>query len=215
MCVSILSCCGCAVGRRREISDETTTQVQTEKIAVEAFSFDARLYRENKPTSFKLEIYSTDTLLGLSGRGYLGKGALRGRLDTDSLDIYFPASNEYVHESLVNLITRSECTFPINDLEIISLIKQRPDSLTENLNVEANYDDEKKPEFMITASGCVWSLKLIYDLRNDDWRIREFYFDNGSDLRLRGIRDKYKPDAKVKPIRFDPAPPPDAVVIHP
>jgi len=211
----LLYLCGCSGGARVPVSDESPDKLQSVKIGAEAFSFNARLYRKNKPTSFKLEVYSTDTLLGLSGRGYLGKGALRGRLSSDSLELFFPASNEYMHESLVDLIAGASCKFPIANLEIISLIRQLPDSLSEGLSVEADHGNPKRPEFTITAPDCDWSLRLVYDQKESGWRIREFYFDDGHDLRLRGIRDKYKPDAKVKPSRFHPNPPADAVRIHP
>jgi hypothetical protein len=177
------------------------------------------MFREGKPTTFKLELYQTDTLLGMSGRGYLGKGALKGWLDSDSLKIYFPHTRELVYESLPDLIAGSDCPLPLAQFDVLSLLRTLPDSVeqVEGFAVTSDYDDEKKPEFLLesTLEDCPWQLELIYDHKDNGWRIRRFEFDDGRGLRLRGERGRYKDDARVPLNRFEITIPDDAVRISP
>ena len=143
----------------------------------------------------------------------MGKAALRGRLTADSLEIYFPASREYVSEALAELLATSACPFPLAELNILSLFHNLPDSLsfTGNLHVISNYDKASRPAFVIHAEGCSWQVKLVYDLRKTGWRVREFSFTDGDRISLRGKREKYRASAKIKTRRFEVAPPPEAL----
>jgi hypothetical protein len=177
------------------------------------------MFREGKPTTFKLELYRTDTLVGMSGRGYLGKGALKGWITGDSLKVYFPSTNEYVYESLVEVVERSDCPLPLAQFDVLSLLTTLPDSAVspDAFTVIPDYDDEKKPRFLLesTSTDCPWQLELDYDLKDDRWRIRRFEFDDGKNLRVRGERDRYKSDAEVPLNRFEFAISSDAVRIEP
>jgi len=208
---------GCSGPGHGYVSDESGSKQIEKKIEVEAYSFNARLRRDGKPTTFKLEVYVTDTLLGLSGRGYLGKGALKGWLRDDSLALYFPATGEYVSESLSDLISVSDCPIPIATLNAVSLFRTLPDSiaLADGLEVLSNYKKPDRPEFVITAADCLWQFIITYDLHKNKWRVREFEFTDGATNRLTAERDRHKSRAFVKASRFDPTPPDGAHRIRP
>ena len=189
------------------------------KIQAEAYSFNARLRRQGKPTTFKLEVYQTDTLLGLSGRGYLGKGALKGWLTADSIKVYFPTTKELVYEPLGALVNSERCGLPLEGLNVLNLFSQLPDSILADtrLMVNADYAKPKRPAFLIEPvdGECAWRLNLTYDRKKPGWRIRRFEFDDGAGNTLRGIRERYRAEAKVALKRFLPRLAPDAVRIVP
>ncbi len=213
--IALLSACG-GPGRP---STETSRpkEVSGDRVRVEAYSFNSKLTRGNKPTTLKLEVYQTDSLLGLSGKGYLGKGALKGRLTADSLEVYFPSTKEYVYESLDNLLSTGDCPLPLADMNILSLFSNLPDSISlgPSLRVRANYKDRDRPVFDISKANCPWKIHLVYDLKDRGWRIREFDIRDGKETRLRGRIDKYKSSATVKASRLSVTPPPGAVQVSP
>lgn len=211
-----LGCAGSRGRGRGTHAGKESPQV-SEKMLAEAYSFQARLHSAGKPVSFRLEIYQTDSLLGLSGRGYLGKGALKGRLTSDSIEVYFPSTKEYLYEALADLISGSECPLPLARLDVISLFYNLADSVkfSQDIRVVANHKDAKRPEYIIYADGCAWQLELRYDKRKTGWRIRDFTFTDGKDIRLSGRRSKYKAKANIKRKRFEVVLPSDAVRIRP
>lgn len=213
--IGLPAACG---GPRYRVAEAPSSDSDSEeRVQVEAYSFNSRLWREGKPTTFKLEVYQTDTLLGLSGKGYLGKGALKGRLTADSLEIYFPSSNEYVYEALRNLLSGGECTVPLADMNILTLFSNLPDSiaLDPSLRIKADYEDADRPEFFVTQENCPWEIYVEYDLEDPGWRIREFEFTDGKETRLRGRIDRYKSATSVKIGRMTVTPPPGAVRVSP
>jgi len=219
--LSVFLCAGMAVllsgcyatGKR---SLEQSAEV---KIVAEAYSFNARLWRDGKPTTFKLELYQTDSLIGLSGRGYLGKGALRGWVRSDSIKVYFPSTNELLYESLDALVGASSCPLPLASLDLLALMSKPPDSiaLEEGLLVDSDYDAGDRARFEIQSSeaGCIWKLALVYRRRDLGWRIDEFDFDNGRGTRLKGSCEQYRARAGVQVSRIEPRPRPDAIRIIP
>ena len=189
------------------------------KITATAYSFNARLWRDGKPTTFKLELYQTDSILGLAGRGYLGKGALKGWLRSDSIKVYFPSTDEYLYESLADLAATSTCPLPLAGLDILQLLSTLPDSLTygADLAVSSDYSDENRPRFRVSAAdtACQWLVEIRYDRHESSWRVRQFEFDNGRDIRLRAVRERHRSRAAVPAERFEVALPPGAARIIP
>lgn len=174
------------------------------EVKVEAYLFDARLHRNNKPTSVRLEFYHTDSVIAIAGRGYLGKGALRGRLTADSLEVYFPSTDEYLLETVATVLGSIDCSEQLPEISLLSLFSQLPDSALSGsgLNILSNFDDEQHPEYFIAAEGCPWQIYLVYAQHNKGWRIREFRFDDGKGNTLKGKRRTYKREAKVKASKF-------------
>lgn len=184
------------------------------KIKAEAYSFNARLRRNGKPTSFKLEVYQTDTILGLSGRGYLGKGALRGWLRSDSIKVYFPSTKELVYDALADLVGSGNCPFALSGISALSVFSGLPDSASigSELDIIADHTNAKRPKFVIRPkrSDCSWQLDLVYDRQKPGFRIRKFEFSDGKGTSLKATREKYRAAAKVPLKRFQARTPPEA-----
>jgi len=205
---------GCSTTRKRSLD-----QFAEVRITAEAYSFNARLWRDGKPTTFKLELYQTDSLIGLSGRGYLGKGALRGWIRSDSIMVYFPTTNELLYESLDALVAASSCPLSLASLDLIAFMSRPPDSiaLAKGLKVNSDYESEDRARFDVQSiePGCSWKLALVYRHRDLGWRIDEFDFDDGSGTRLKGSCELYRARAGVPLSRFEPRSRPDARRITP
>ena len=187
------------------------------KVKCEAYLFDARVYHDNKYNSFRLEVFYNDSLIGLGGRGYLGKGALKGYITDDSLLVYFPESDEYIREQIVDLFNNSICIDSLSDFDLKALFSQFPDSVISSsiLDIESDYEDEAKPSFKITAESCDWTIDLFYGKQSSGWRLSEFYFDDGADLRLRGRLREFQGDAEIAAGKFRAEIPASAVRIIP
>jgi hypothetical protein len=214
--VALLILAGCSATRKvMPVADESGSNA-TGKIQVEAYLFDAVLKRDGKTTSFRLEMYATDTIVALAGRGYLGKGALRGLMHSRSIQVYFPTSNEFVDEPYASLLSRSECRLELSSFDPVRLMFASPDSLTvdSEIRLVENNRSDKRREYSI-SSHCDWSLSLAYDLRPGGWRPVELSYDDGHGTSLRASRREYQPRAKVKPSRFDFSFPPDASRLEP
>lgn len=196
---------GCGTSRKRDLLPETETQF-SEKITCEAYLFDARITRDKKYNSFRLELYQTDSLIGLSGRGYLGKGALKGWISHDSLLVYFPTVQEYVKEANGDVWKSFKCVDEENQLNLFDLITSLPEDIIPRdkfeLVILKNEDAEK--EYRITKADCDWIITADYDLREKGWRLKEFHISEGEDFELRGKRREYRDEAKIKTGRYTP-----------
>jgi len=205
---------GCSGGPRTPIGEEATPDI---RIRAEAFLFDAQLRRDGKPTSVRLELYYTDSLTGVSGRGYLGKGALKGWLTDDSLKVYFPSSNEYVYDALPSVLAGDSCPGEIPRLPLGGLLVTTPDSIGSlgDIELQSDYSDRDRPSFVLALPDCPWRIDVTYDRHDDGWRVREFYFDDGRATTLKATRRTFKSDARVPLTRFRAPVPPDAFRIIP
>lgn len=217
MCVGVVVtiAAGCGTSRKGgEVSSESG-DLHQEKIVADAYRFNARLRRNGKPTTFKLDFYVTDTLVGIGGRGYLGKGALKGQLTADSIKLYFPASDEYLYEPAYNLLASVECAGELPELNWLDFFHGLPDSLgiSSEFIIDADYKDRSRPKFAISHPGCDWQLGLVYDRVKEGWRIKRISFDDGRNTRLTAKREKFRSMAKVKLARFRFRPKPTSVRI--
>ncbi len=189
------------------------------KIRVEAYLYDAKIRRDGKPTSLRLELYQTDSLVGLSARGYLGKGVLKGRLTADSLEAYFPAGDEYLYESIQDLLKGGACNYEIGNIDFPELLKTLPDRLdlgaTQIARAETENNSDKQPEFVITWPDCRWRLEVSYRLRNNSYRLYTLFFDNGDKITFTARLRAYRPSAKISREKFEPATGPETVRITP
>ncbi|MFQ5454525.1 MAG: hypothetical protein ACE5D6_10120, partial [Candidatus Zixiibacteriota bacterium] len=155
--------------------------IMKHKVEVEAYLFDSKITRKGKPTTFRLEIFQTDSVMALGGRGYLGKGALKGRLTADSIEVFFPASKEYLYEAVSDLMESFNCVGELPSMNFLDLFHRLPDEvlINSNMSVIADYKNKKRPEFQISFPQCSWQLKLTYDHKAPGWRIRNFIFSDG------------------------------------
>lgn len=187
------------------------------EVKAEAYLFDARMHREGKMNTFRLEVFQTDSVLGLGGRGYLGKGILKGRMTRDSLEAYFPTANEWVYSSISELLQSTARPVAVPNLNLISLFTLLPDSVTlpAEVVVESDYSDADRPFFSLHMERCPWEIQIFYDKQDSGWRIREFYFTDGESNDLRARRREYKSDVTVGFDKFVVPIPPDARRIIP
>jgi len=214
LCVVINSCTS---GRSDVTLNEVSPEYLNKKVRGEAYLFDVKLRRDGKPTSFRLEIYQADTITAFSGRGYLGKGALKGIVDKDSILVYFPTLNEYLYESTTTLLDIKDCVNDLDNLNLLKLLKKLPDDklMESNLKITSNYENAKKPKFAIFNPDCSWKIDINYDKREPGWRIKSFFIDDGHDNTIKSERRTYKRNANIPYKRFIVSIPDDAERIIP
>jgi len=198
-------------------SEEKTNNEINAKVEVTAYLFDAKLRRDGKPTSLRLEIYQTDSVIGLYGRAYLGKTGLKGTLTRDSLALYFPTTDEYIAERTKNLLTSLPCEINTKSFDLFALFTTFPDSLSLDslITIESDYSDSKRAHFHLSTPECNWEIELTYDLKQKGWRLREFEYQNGKRTSLSATRRKYRYRAKTGRSRLNLTIPETATRISP
>ncbi|MDZ4723066.1 MAG: hypothetical protein SGI97_04065 [candidate division Zixibacteria bacterium] len=204
--LSLSSLGGCSKGRKGDLgtTDETKSDV---KVLCEAYLFDAKLRREGKQTSFRLELFVTDSVAGLNGRAYLGKNALKGRLTADSLTVFFPHSDEYVAEEIGTLLHSMACLSEGGGLNVLNLLNDLPDttSLGESFSVRLNSEKEEEREYSIasdSAQDCNWRLDVTYSKREEEWRPVKLFFTDGNKHEFTATRREHRPQANISANRF-------------
>ncbi len=192
------------------MTDETG--VGQQKVEAEAYLFDVKIRRQGKPTSLRLDLYQTDSVIAMFGRAYFNKGAFRGRLTSDSLHIFFPAANEFLQESIDALFSSFNCQGSLSGLPVFKYFSELPDSaLSETgLEIRTLINENKKKSFEISATGCSWLMSLKYVKEDKGWRLNEFKFDDKQSVRVKGGRRIYKSSAKIPSGRFELAIPSDS-----
>ncbi|MEA2030183.1 MAG: hypothetical protein U9N55_01115 [candidate division Zixibacteria bacterium] len=215
--VLLLCLTGCGTRYYVKPVKDTVSEEQPDEVRAEAWLFNTRVWRDGKPTTIRLEIYLTDSITALSGRGYLGKGAMKGTIKDDSLFVYFPASNEYVRESTSSLLDAGDCEGKAPYVDILALLTQLPDSIDDLYEVQmtTNYTDPEKPTYVLYAKDCKWKLNLQYDYRKNGWRMKSFEFNSGNGTRIKAWRRTYEQRAEVPVKRFHVQLKPEAIRIIP
>lgn len=188
-----------------------------DEVTVEAYLFDTWLWYEGKRSSMRLEVFVTDSILAAGGRSYLGKGALKGWIRDDSLHFYFPQSDEFVYEPIVDLLQSVTCTDLAPRIAFLDLFYALPDSLVldPQITLTADYTDSDRPAFRLGMADCPWQIKLEYDRRDPGFRIREFGFDNGDKLRIEARRREYRDETTVNSRKYGLAIPGSAIQLVP
>ena len=209
-------CLSCAGRDGHQVASEEVNLVLSQKIPAEAYLFDAVLRRRGKTTSFRLEMYATDSAIGLAGRGYLGKGALRGVARRDSLLVYFPSTNEYVDNSYQSLLSTSDCNLELRLFDPVRFMFTLPDSVTMDSVVRMNVEvrESNRRTYMVHTDACAWKLTLSYDQRPAGWRPVELRYDDGHGTTLVATRREYQASTRVPASRFSFSFPPDAARIE-
>lgn len=202
LCMSLTLAGGCGGPGGEGISDEGKWN---QKIEVEAYLFDAKLRRDGKPTSVRLEFFQTDSVIGIAGRGYLGKGALKGRLTADTIEVFFPSTDEYLYEAVSDLMNSFDCTGQPPPISLFDLFRMLPDQALGKLdkaNISIDRSSARYPRYEIRFADCPWQIELTYVRQKKGWRIKSFSFTDGDSTSLDGSRREYKRDAKVKLKKF-------------
>lgn len=208
---------GCGAGKSGQMSDSGREEAPAGKVLTNGYLYDAKLTRHGKPTSFRLELFATDSVVALGGRGYLGKGALRGRMTADSLTVYFPTTNEFVVESLAGLLGSSHCTGEVGSFDALDMLRRRVDQMQFDASIQITSEKagEKRPVFRISARDCQWMLRLQYESDGERWWVRDLLFDNGAGVTLSARLREQQNRAAVPANRFRVTWPDDAVQLTP
>jgi hypothetical protein len=208
---------GCGVSRKGVHTPEGRAQGAAQEVRVDAYLFDAKLHRNGKPTSFRLEMFRTDSVIALAGRAYLGKGALRGRMTRDSLEIYFPSSNEFLYCSLVGAVSGLRCDIKTNHIDLLHALTTLPDTATfsDPFLLTSDTSDQHRRSYALWIKDCPWQMKLTYDKIKEQWQLREFKFSSGSGTELHAERREYRSDVSLPAERFSVHYPSDAARIEP
>lgn len=187
------------------------------RVIADAFLYDAKLVRQGKPTSFRLELFRTDSVVALGGRGYLGKGALRGVMTSDSLRVYFPASSEFLIDGISDLLSSMSCMDSVRSLDALQLLRMPANLVAHDssIMVIAEKTGKKRQEFRVRAIGCPWSLRLAYELDGVGWRVRELRFDNGTGAQLTARLREGQRRVAIPASRFQVSWPSDATPLEP
>lgn len=188
------------------------------KVRAEAYLFDAELRRDGKWNSFRLEIFHSDSVMSLAGRGFLGKTGIKGRVTHDSLLVFFPTEDEYVQEFIPDLLYSLECGIEPTGMNFLDLFRMLPDSATldTNIAVTLNEVDEKHPSYLVFIQHCPWQIELTYDHESDaGWRVSQFSFYDGKRTHLKATRREFKKNINLWPSRLQVRVPSDAERIAP
>ncbi len=212
MAFAIAFTVSCSSGNKTAPGEESTDQVNLPDVNVEAYLFDVKLRRKGKPTTVRLDIYQTDSVVAMYGRGYFNKGAFRGQITSDSMLIYFPSTNEFLNESNENLFNSFDCETELTGINLLSYFESLPDSgdISENLRVETIEESSNSRQLRVSSINCPWRLLLGYRKETNGWRLELFEFDDGSEVTLKGKRRNYKDNATVTGERFQIPVKPDA-----
>jgi len=199
--IMIISCSG---GRKVHSGEYSGSRIDKADVQVEAYLFDVKLRRQGKPTTIRLDLYQTDSVIAMYGRGYFNKGAFTGRLTADSMLVCFPSTKEFLHESIENLFLSFDCESELIGINLLSYFIKSPDSAhsLQNLLVELIEEDPDRRIVKVSSKNCPWRLILDYAMEEKGWRIRNFEFDDGGEVTLRGSQRRYKLGASVPATRF-------------
>lgn len=197
-------------------SSEATGRKQG-KVSADAYLFDARLKRQGKPTSFRLELFVTDSVVAFGGRAYLGKGALKGRITSDSLEVYFPRSHEYLYESLEDMFAEVGCLSTPELPPLFSLFLFPPDTLAFGGSARCALVDSRprRLTYELTFLTCPWRIEITYVQKKGNWLVQGFRFDDGEGLKFKATRRTFKKNARVPLSRFSLRLPEDVIRISP
>ena len=200
-------CLSCGAPPRESLVPEQYRTVSPDRVlTVDAYLFDARIWRDGKPTSVRLELYETDSLIGFTGRGYLGKGALRGQVTADTILAYFPSSNEYLFEPVTRLFNTAACSVAVNPPDMFKLLSALPEPGAFPGAVTNRHEQgDKERSYSVAWANCPWHMDLDYDFRDDRWRIVEFRFRTDEANRIVARRRVFERQTTINYSRFDPA----------
>lgn len=183
---------------------EERPQIDNGKINVEAYLFDAKIKQDGKPTTVRLFFFQTDSVIAIGGKGYLGKGALKGWLTEDSIKVFFPSTNEYVYESIGDLFSSFDCSGKLPKFDLMALFSNTPDQVLNDIEISIIKMNESKnrPKYQISFLNCPWNIEITYDRQEKGYRIRNFEFTDGNKTTLLAKRREYHDNREVKLSRF-------------
>ncbi len=194
----VISIIGCSVSNKSMIGEEYSGVDSKQKISVEAFLYDAKYYENNKPRSFRLQVFRTDSIIAFTGKGYFGKGVLRGTLTSDSLKVYFPTQDEYYYKTVDFIFKQSECNTFDEDFDLSALFDFHEISKLNNEIYEISETKNKRKIININHEKCSWDIEIEYKNYDSDLRPYLFSYTNKDNQKISAKLRKYKKSAKVR-----------------
>lgn len=199
---------GCAGFRRTFPSEEPGAESKSsDKVSVDAYLFDCRIRVDGVLRTVKVELYRKDSVVAIYGRSYLGRGAFRGRIADDSLLVFFPQSNEYLHEANDRMLIANECGRLLSALNLSALLI-RP---AEKIFVDSRFSvtTERKSDRVsstITSPGCKWQFRVDHDLASEIWQLKQMRLEEDGKLKFSAKRRTFRLRAEIDRSRFEVAP---------
>ena len=217
ICVVWISMMWACTGGPQPGPETGPTRLVRGKVQVEANLFDTKIHYNGKLSSVRLEIFVTDSIVGVGGRTYLGKGAVKGWLDSDTVKLYFPVSDEYVYEPISDLFQSFGADGEIPTVDILRLFTSTPDQLPPDtlLTITQTDSDSDRPAYQLSTANQPWRMELVYDQREPGLRLREFFLSEGEDLEISARRREFRAESSIKATKFTVAIPHSAVQIIP
>ena len=172
----------------------------------DAYLFDAKIIREGKKNSVRLEVYHSRDSLAVFARGYLGKGVLKAFITSDSVLAYFPTENQYYSGRIYDLISSRCQDTLIDEKMMIDLFAKTPAEIEYNVNtlyVVLLDDKGETRSYRLQSKRCPDNIYLQYDYHEERFILQEFSFE--ADNEAFGFHSKlrkFRSDVKLPPEKF-------------
>lgn len=192
--VALVALIGCGSGRSGALKPlEQIGAIVEDKIVCDAYLYDVKHVQDGKPTSIRLDCYRIDSVMGFAGRGYLGKGAFRGRVTVDSLCIYFPSTNEFVYDAVTGVLDGEHCLNAIHTA-LREIVRVPPmDSLA--------VDSESG--LLARTFGPPCESRLLYRLNETRLRLERFRISGAQQGSITGTLRESRSRVKVERRRIE------------
>jgi hypothetical protein len=200
---------------RPNANDESGSQGNDTKVTADAYLFDTQVTRGGRLASMRLEIFDADSVIGLSGRAYLGKGALKGRITRDSVKLYFPSSNQYISEATDDFMRNDSCALNISKDDLVGILRHRPPSDSRPTAGKFGVISASADDTVMIATWCRRIFELKYYKTSDGWCVGSFHFDDSLGTEIQAKRREVRFGARVKAGQFHVIIPSDAERIKP
>lgn len=173
---------------------QPSQNIDMDKVIVDAYQFEALFRQSGKPTTLRLELFCTDSLVVVIGKGYLGKSGIRARVSADSLLAYFPTRKQYVSDALPNLLSEVACDSNPPHLNLAALFRQLPteESIPEPIRVIANTKNADHPRYLLFVPDCTWQMEVEYARSDTSWRVSSFTWQGIQNSTFEATRKNYR-----------------------
>lgn len=173
---------GCSLANRQKSGGQPIeTELNLPAGKGDAFLYDARIYRDGRKNSVRLDVYRYADSLSVFARGYLGKGVLKGFIRGDSVLAYFPTEDQYFYGRLADILPGTCAAGTELEKLLVELFFRTPDEM--QLNFEDLYltvvkESRKERIYRLTARGCPESIELHYDLKEHCYLLEKIEYSN-------------------------------------
>lgn len=204
---------GCTLANRGKwkkekiASEQQAVKPSRDKDKGDAYLYDLKIYNKGKKNSVRLDLYLKGDSLAAFARGYLGKGVLKGLVNSDSLVTFFPTENQFYSGKISQLLT-AKCfkNIPLEKM-LVDFFKKTPDKIDYEfgdayLNIVNEVPGYRK--YRLMAKNCSESIELDYDWKNGQFVLEKFIYSSDDGLfKIDAKRRKFKfniklPDGKYK-----------------